>query len=89
MLLQSQNQHCRITESDVINAPEPDTQSISFVTRHDLRGSDVPELALAEVGLVRAAAPPAAVPALQPPSQVLLVCSDTCIQPEFAVFTHS
>lgn len=73
IMLQSQNQRCRIAESDVINAPEPDTQSISFMTRHELRGSDVPGLPLAEVGLVRAAAPPAAVPALQPPSQVLLV----------------
>lgn len=67
--LQSQNPLCRKTESDVINAPEPETKSISFLTQHELRGQDVPELPLAEVGLVRAAAPPAAVPALQPPSQ--------------------
>ena len=67
--LQSQNPLCRKTESDVINAPEPETKSISFLMRHELRGPDVPELPLAEVGLVRAAALPAAVPALQPPSQ--------------------
>ena len=72
LVMQRQNPECKITESDVHNAPEPDTNSVSFLTRHHLRGSDVPELHLAEVGLVGAAAPPAAVPALQPPSQASL-----------------
>ena len=72
LVMQSQNPACKVTESEVINAPEPGTKSVSFLTCHSLRGPDMPDLPLAEVGLVRAAAPPAAVPALQPPSQACL-----------------
>ena len=59
-----------MSECEVQNAAEPGTRSITFLTQKELRAAEVAELPLAEVAVVRAATPPAALPALQPPTQV-------------------
>ena len=68
--LQAQEAACRVSESEVENAPEPGTRVITFLTKQELRAVEVPELPLAEVALVRPATPLEALPALQPPSKV-------------------
>ena len=68
--LQAQEAGCRVNESEVQNAPEQGTRSITFLTKQELRAVELVELPLAEVALVRPATPPEALPALHPPSKV-------------------
>ena len=67
--LQAQEAGCRVNESEVQNAPEQGTRSITFLTKQELRAVELAELPLAEVALVRPATPPGALPALHPPSK--------------------
>ena len=71
-----------MSESEVQNAPEQGTRSITFLTKQELRAVELVELPLAEVALVRPATPPGALPALHPPSKV-----SRC--PEFAVHSFA
>lgn len=68
--MQAQDAGCRVSKCEVQNAAEPGTCSVTFLTHQELRSGEVAELPLAEVAVVRPATPPAALPALHPPSQV-------------------
>lgn len=76
--LQAQEAGCRVIESEVQNAPEQGTRSITFLTKQELRAVELAELPLAEVALVRPATPPGALPALHPPSKVNSCPFDGC-----------
>ena len=78
--IQAQEAECRVNESEVQNAPEQGTRSITFLTKQELRAVALAELPSAELALVKPATPPAALPALQPPSRV------SCC-PSMAVYT--
>ena len=71
-LMQARDSACQVRESEVHNAPEPGTRSLTFLTKHKLRGSDVPALPAAQIAVVRPAPPPGALPALMPPSKVII-----------------
>jgi len=70
LITQAKDTACRVTESEVHGAPEPNTRSITFLTKHQLRAVEVLALPPAEVALVRPANPPEALPALHTPSKV-------------------
>lgn len=69
MCLQAQEAGCRVTDSEVQNAPEQGTRSITFLSKQELRAVELAELPLAEVAVVRPATPLEALPALQPTSK--------------------
>ena len=68
--LQGQDTACRVTDSEVPGAPEPGTHSLTFLTKHELKGADVAPLPPAQMALVRPTTPPGGLPALHPPSKV-------------------
>ncbi|KAL3155549.1 Sperm-associated antigen 17 [Trebouxia sp. C0009 RCD-2024] len=83
----AQEAGCQVSECEVQNAAEAGTRSLTFLTHQELRAGEVAELPMAEVAMVRPATPPAALPALQPPSQVQRPASNqTLVMPRLATF---
>ena len=78
--MQGEDTACRVTDSEVPGAPEPGTHSLTFLTKHELRGGDVVPLPPAQVALVRPTTPPGGLPALHPPSKVNVPSTSPCLR---------